>query len=203
MSIWLAFTCPSLAVCYLVNMLYAPADFSAEENIVENGRHLIPLIGVADLEPGALLGTYFSQVLRVPWEAVLPDTPTPSLHAYDPNAYQFLVPDPVFASSINADHIPPPWCLDYFVYHLRDETVPICDESAAALTPPVDRSAFPAMLERLSADQHTSFLQVWSPLPSHMREIALGLHGPGWTPTVITQLGSVLAEFSDVFRVDA
>ena len=32
-----------------------------------------------------------------------------------------------------------------------------------------------------------------------MREIAFNLHGPGWTSAVITQLGEVLAEFSDVF----
>ena len=32
-----------------------------------------------------------------------------------------------------------------------------------------------------------------------MRERALDLDGPGWTPAVITQLGEVLAEFSDVF----
>ena len=32
-----------------------------------------------------------------------------------------------------------------------------------------------------------------------MREIAFDLRGLGWTPTVITRLGDVLAEFSDVF----
>ena len=51
----------------------------------------------------------------------------------------------------------------------------------------------------MSADQGSSFLKTWNCLPPHMREIALDLHGPGWTSAVITLLDEVLPEFSDVF----
>ena len=66
-------------------------------------------------------------------------------------------------------------------------------------SPAIDRSLSAALLERFSADQRCSFLQTWNRLPSHMCEIAFDLHGPGWTPAVITQLGDVLAEVPDVF----
>ena len=42
-------------------------------------------------------------------------------------------------------------------------------------------------------------MRVWVRLPPHLREIALDLHDPGWTPPVIEQLGDVLCEFPDVF----
>ena len=84
------------------------------------------------------------------------------------------------------------------LHHLRDETAPTCDDSAASSAPPIDRSPSPALL-RLSIDQRSSFLQTWTHLPPHMHEIAFDLHGPGWTPAVITQLGDVLVEFPDVF----
>ena len=51
----------------------------------------------------------------------------------------------------------------------------------------------------MSTGQRSSFLQTWNRLPPLMREIAFDLHGPGWTPTVITQLGKVLAEFLHMF----
>ncbi|CAB1104650.1 unnamed protein product [Ectocarpus sp. CCAP 1310/34] len=44
-----------------------------------------------------------------------------------------------------------------------------------------------------------SFSRVWDKLPCHLREISFNLHGPGWTPEVITQLGDVLCEYHDVF----
>ena len=60
---------PALAGCYLVNRLHAATGFSAEERIVENGRRFIPLAGVADLDPGALLDTFSSPLVRVhPWK---------------------------------------------------------------------------------------------------------------------------------------
>ena len=64
---------------------------------------------------------------------------------------------------------------------------------------PTYRSSSPTLLERMSADQGSSFLKTWNCLPPHMREIALDLHGPGWTSAVITLLDEVLPEFSDVF----
>ena len=94
--------------------------------------------------------------------------------------------------------LPPPQCRDPFVHHLYDEAAPTCDQSAASSAPPIDHSPSPALLERLSVDQHSSVLQAWNCLPSHMREIAFYFHGPDWTPAVITKLGEVLSEFSDV-----
>jgi len=51
----------------------------------------------------------------------------------------------------------------------------------------------------LNSDQRSSFLSVWNRLPPHLRDIAFDLHDPGWTPTVIEQLGDVLCDFPDVF----
>ena len=55
--------------------MYAAADFFTENHVVEVGRQLIPLAGVADLEPGALLGTSPGPLQRVPLKTVLSDTP--------------------------------------------------------------------------------------------------------------------------------
>ena len=51
----------------------------------------------------------------------------------------------------------------------------------------------------MNSDQRSSFLSVWNRLPPHLRDIAFDLHDPGWTPTVIAQLGDVLCDFPDVF----
>ena len=56
----------------------------------------------------------------------------------------------------------------------------------------------PALLKRLTPEQHASFLRVWERLPSHLRAVALDLRGPDWTPLAIEQLGDVLYNFGDV-----
>ena len=71
---------------------------------------------------------------------------------------------------------------------------PDAGEAASVVTPPS-----PALLERLNSDQRFSFLRVWARLPPHLREVAFGLHDPGWTPPVIEQVGDVLCEFPEVF----
>ena len=115
-------------------MLHVADNVSTEEHIVENGRQFIPLAGVADLEPGALLGTSSSPLRRVPLEAILSDTPAPIRLLCDASAQQLTVPGPVTAPSTDADQLLPPLqYLDPFVHHLRDETVPPCDESEASL----------------------------------------------------------------------
>ena len=99
---------------------------------MENGRQVIPLAGVADLEPGALLGTSSSPLLRVPLEAILSDTPAPTPLLCAVREQYFTVPGPITAPSMVADQLlPPPQCLDPFIHHLRDETIPPCDESEA------------------------------------------------------------------------
>ena len=181
-------------------MLHATDNFFMEEQIVENGRQFIPLAGVANLEAGALLGTSSDPLLRVPLEAILFDIPAPTPLPCDARAQKLTVPGPVTAPSTDADQLlPPPQYLDPFVHHLRDDTVPPCDESEACLAQQTYRSPSPTPLERFSADQRSSFLETWNRLPPHMREIAFDLHGPGWTSVVITRLGKVLAEFSDMF----
>ena len=171
---------PALAGCNLLEMLHAADNFSTEEHIVENDRQFIPFAGVADLQAGALLGTSFGPLLRLPLEAILSDTPTPIPLLCDARAQQLTVPGPVTAPSTDADQLLPPLqYLDPFVHHLRDETVPPCDESEASLAQPTYRSPSPTLLERLSADQRSSFLGTWNRLPPHMREIAFDLHGHG------------------------
>ena len=59
-------------------MLHAADIISTVKHIVENDRQLMPLAGVADLEPGDLRGTSSNPLLRVPLEAILSDTPAPT-----------------------------------------------------------------------------------------------------------------------------
>ena len=55
----------------------------------------IPLAGTADLDPGALLGTSPSPLLRVVLKAVLSDASAPSLRPHDFDAHHPSVPGPV------------------------------------------------------------------------------------------------------------
>ena len=94
--------------------------------------------------------------------------------------------------------IPPPQCPDPFVHHLRREPVLPCYETEASLAQPINRSPSHTRFERLTAGEHSSVLETLNRLPPHMRKISFDLHGSCWTSAVITQLGEVLAEFSDV-----
>ena len=94
---------PALVGGYLVDVLHAAGDFSTEAHIGENGRQLIPLGGVAHLEPSALLGTSSDPLLRVPLKAVLSDTPAPTPLPCDASAHYFTVPGPVIAPSMDVD----------------------------------------------------------------------------------------------------
>ena len=67
--------------------------------------------------------------------------------------------------------------------------------AAAAAT----ASPSPALLEHLTPEQRGSFLRVWERLPSHLWAVAFDLHGPGWTPLAMEQLGDVLCDFADAF----
>ena len=81
--------------------------------------------------------------------------------------------------------------------HLLDEHPP--PEPGADTPTIVDSTPSPALLDRLSAGQRTSFLQVWHRLPEHLRAISFDFHGPGWDPEITQQLGDTLIEFADVF----
>ena len=60
-------------------------------------------------------------------------------------------------------------------------------------------SPSPTLLERLTPAQRASFLCVWGRLPSHLRAVSFYIHGPGWIPLAIEQLGDVLCDFAVVF----
>ena len=59
---------------YLFEMLHVVDSFYTEERIVKNARQFTPLAGVADLEAGALLGSYSGPLLRTPLRFILFDT---------------------------------------------------------------------------------------------------------------------------------
>ena len=66
-------------------------------------------------------------------------------------------------------------------------------------TPLRHQNPCPQLLARFDADQRKSFLDLWELLPLHLRNVNFDLHGSGWTPSAINNLGDVLYEFQDVF----
>ena len=61
---------PALTGHYLVDMLPQPGILSMQEHFVASGRQVLPLTGVADLEPGDLVGVAHAPLLRVPLDAL-------------------------------------------------------------------------------------------------------------------------------------
>ena len=55
---------------YFVDILPQPDFLSGQKHFVASGRHVIPLAGVADLEPGDLVGVADAPLLRVPLGAL-------------------------------------------------------------------------------------------------------------------------------------
>ena len=96
---------PALTGHYMVDILPVNADSNPLERFVSSGRQLIPLTGYQDLEPGDVLGTASSPLLRVPLEAL-------SLH--DALAESPTPPQPVPPPHITSDSpdAPPPELLD-------------------------------------------------------------------------------------------
>lgn len=92
---------------------------------------------------------------------------------------------------------------DPFIHHLRHESPAANSRSADAAGPSAAATDAtlppPLVMERLSGDQRTSFENLWTRLPTHMKSIKFDLHGPGWTSTVIDELDGLLQEFTDVF----
>ena len=64
---------PALTRQYLTDMLPQPSILSMQEHFVASGRQVLPLTGVADLEPGDLVGSP-TPLLRVPMDASHPAT---------------------------------------------------------------------------------------------------------------------------------
>ena len=61
---------PALTGHYMVDLLPVHDDSNSPERFVSSGRQLIPSTGYQDLEPGDVLGTASSPLLRVPLEAL-------------------------------------------------------------------------------------------------------------------------------------
>ena len=61
---------PALTGHYMVDILPVNADSNPLEHFVSSGRQLMPLTGYQDLEPGDVLGTASSPLLRVPLEVL-------------------------------------------------------------------------------------------------------------------------------------
>ena len=74
---------PALTGQCLVDMLPQPGILSMQEQFVASGRHVPPLTGVADLEPGDLVGVAYAPLLRIPLDAVRHAT-----HAAEPHPGQ-------------------------------------------------------------------------------------------------------------------
>ena len=53
-----------------MDMLPQPGLFSVQEHFVTSGRQVLPLTGVADLEPDDLVGVAHSSLLSVPLNAL-------------------------------------------------------------------------------------------------------------------------------------
>ena len=93
--------------------------------------------------------------------------------------------------------MPPPSTTDVHALH---DNIPVANDGLPSTnSPPMPKTPCPELLERLNDDQRISFFRLWDQLSLHLRDITFDLHGPGWSPSVITALGDVLCEFPDVF----
>ena len=61
---------PAFTGHYLVDMLPQPDLASVEEHFVASGRQVLPPVGVADLEPGDVLGVDHTPLLSVPLDVL-------------------------------------------------------------------------------------------------------------------------------------
>ena len=74
---------PALTGQYLVDMLSQPGILSMQQDFVASGRQVLSLTGVADLEPGDLVGVAHAPLLSVPLGALQHAT-----HAAEPHPGQ-------------------------------------------------------------------------------------------------------------------
>eukprot|EP00752_Nemacystus_decipiens_P015617 g13940.t1 len=143
----------------------------ATEVFVSHGRQQVPIVGCGEIRPGALLGTAASPLLQAP-----------------PDIFDNLEQD----HPEHPEH--PDTTGDESCVNTVHDNVPVAeDEDEPPTEPPAD------LLARLDEHQRASFLDLWSRIPKHLRHIVFDLHGPGWSPEVITQLADLLCEFPSVF----
>ena len=102
---------PALTGHYMVDILPVNADSNPLERFVSSGRQLMPLTGYQDLEPGDVLGTASSPLLRVPLEVLsLHDALADVSALAEPPTSPQPVPSPHITS--DSPDAPPPELLD-------------------------------------------------------------------------------------------
>ena len=77
---------------YLVDMLTQPDLLLVEQQFVASGWQVLPFVGVADLEPGDLLGVAHTPLIRVPLDALQHNSrlfPRPACGTPDLSRYRF------------------------------------------------------------------------------------------------------------------
>ena len=98
-------------------MLHGATDFSADENLVENGLQQIPLAVTAELQPGDLPGTSPCALLRVPVTPILYDNGSASASTPGaPDDLHILIPGLVTPHTAGLS--PTPACTGPFVHHV-------------------------------------------------------------------------------------
>ena len=112
---------PALTNHYMVDLPPAHNSSDPSERFVSSGRQLIPLTGYQDLEPGDVLGTASSPLLRVPLEALtLHNVPT-DVSALAESPTTPLSPSLTTASDLPDD--PPPELLNRLDHNQRESFV--------------------------------------------------------------------------------
>eukprot|EP00752_Nemacystus_decipiens_P016839 g15071.t1 len=163
---------PALTGKYMVKLLPQEDSRSpATEVFVSHGRQQVPIVGCGEIRPGALLGTAASPLLQAP-----------------PDIFDNLAQD----HPEHPEH--PDTTGDESCVNTVHDNVPVAEDEDE---PPTELPA--DLLARLDEHQRASFLDLWSRIPKHLRHIVFDLHGPGWSPEVITQLADLLCEFPSVF----
>ena len=156
----------------MVNMLPRENPLSDTVIFVSDGCQTIPLSGSinTDLEPSYLLGASCPPLVQILFTTL----GHPSLHPFPPP--------------------PTPG-----VHALLDNT-PDADKSpSTADLATAPKAPCPQLLARVDADQRKCFLDLWKRLTLRLLNVNFNLHGSGWTPSVIDNLGDVLCELQDVF----
>ena len=112
---------PTLTGHYMVNLLPAHDDSNPSERFVSSGRQLIPLTGYQDLEPGDVLGTASSPLLRIPLEALTPhNVPSDvSALAQSPTTPASRTA-PSLTTALDSPDEPPPELIHRLDHHQRE-----------------------------------------------------------------------------------
>ena len=104
---------PALTGHYTVDLLPAHDGSNPSERFVSSGRQLIPLTGHQDLEPGDVLGTASSPLLRVPLEALT--------HHNVPGDVSALAESPTSpTAALDSPDVPPPELLHRLDHNQRE-----------------------------------------------------------------------------------